>query len=143
MTASTDLKQESAFASKAFTTRQGRKTPFNKQGDRTMTSSHLLGTTTEDGAEHVVEVSTHHSTEGKYFFSTARLVTKKSENGFDITTYDLFGGPQVSLGKVPVARYSAKALAEVHQEAMRDLAYLYGRGNARALSVFNEYDQEA
>ena len=137
MTAST---AQNAFASKTFTTTQGRKTPWNKTGDRQMTSTHEVSVA-EDGSRLVCEVSTYHSAEGKYFFSTARLVTKRSENGFEVTTYDVFGGPQVGLGKFQVARYSAKALAEAHEAAMRDFAYLYGRGDAKARSCFAETDE--
>jgi hypothetical protein len=126
VTASTALKPLSEFETRTST----------NTAQRSVTTEYVLESGTNakgERTEKVAQVHTGHYGGSKTFFTRASRANKSYERGFEVTTFQPFGGTSVRLGTVPAARFSAKGLKAAHESALAELAAAYEAGSLTAL----------
>ena len=114
------------------TVRSGKYGPY-QQVKREAETRWVLNPAQEGVPQVVVDLTTHHDPDGKYFRTSVTWATVESSDGYSTWCWGS-DHAMVQVARTPVARYSVKALEAEHQMALSTVALRF----EHFARVFNE-----
>jgi hypothetical protein len=110
------------------------------KGERSITADYFVQENV-DGSKVMASLSIHHHKDRKCFSATLNRVTLSQNRGYTTRAFWLLDGAVIT--RIPVARYSAKALEAAFEDATITLKLLYKAGDQKVLEIFSEKEEVA